>query len=152
MLTSMKPLAFALFTFVASHFHPVRADKVEAPVLTIQHAVVAGVKKPTTTTRLYAGGRWTYEETDPDGKQTKSTNGTLGKDETDKIVKALDAAPWTITHPRMHCNAMAQTYTVFTAGNHTFTEKLCGTDILDDKTKAALDDADKQLSASSSHK
>jgi hypothetical protein len=117
------------------------------PILAIEHDVVAGVKQPTTATKLYANGAWTLAETDADGKPGRSASGCLAKDEVTRIKTALDGAPWKITHPKAHCMAMAQTFTVFSAGTNKFTEKLCGTDILDDKTKAALDDADKTLGA-----
>ena len=116
-------------------------------MLSIEHAVVSGVKKPTNVTKLYASGAWTFAETDADGKAGRTASGCLGKDDVAKIKTALDGGAWKITHPKAHCMAMAQTFTVFTAGAHTFTEKLCGNDLLDEATQKALDDADKLLAS-----
>jgi hypothetical protein len=116
------------------------------PLLVIDHKVVANVKKDTTTTKVYASGAWTFEERDSDGKVLKTNTGCLAKADLAKVT-ALDGAPWKVTHPRMHCMAMAQEYTVFTVGAHSFTQKICGDDTLDDKTAAALADAEKAVEA-----
>ena len=137
----MKTLLFVCLASLTAVADTPKGD----PILTIDHDAVSGAKKPTTVTKLYADGSWTLAETTAEGKAGRTASGKLDKDDIARIKTALDAAPWKVTHPTAHCMAMAQTFTVFTAGKNTFTEKLCGTELLDDKTLAALDDADKAL-------
>jgi hypothetical protein len=123
-----------------------RCTTTGTPAFEVDHDAVAGAKLTTAKTRMWEDGGWTFVETLGDGKPGRSFSGCIIKTDLDKLKAVLDAA-WTINHPRIHCMAMAQTYTTYHAkGKTDFVARTCGNDIVDDKTSAALTDLEKQLS------
>jgi hypothetical protein len=122
-----------------------RCTTTGTPAFEVDHDAVAGAKLTTSKTKMWDDGGWTFVETLGDGKQGRSLSGCILKSELDKLKAVLDA-PWTISHPRIHCMAMRQTYTTYHArGKSDFVARTCGNDIVDDKTSAALADLEKQL-------
>jgi hypothetical protein len=119
-----------------------------APVaLEIDHDAVAGAKLPTSQTKLFDTGGWTFSEILGDGKPGRSLSGCLAKADLAKL-KAVEDAPWKITHPRIHCMAMSQTSTAYRLhGKPDFVSRTCGNDIMDDKTAAALAELEKVADA-----
>jgi hypothetical protein len=115
-------------------------------VFEIDHRIEPGAKVGTSTSKLYASGAWTHDETDGDGKAQPQTTGCLGKAAADDVGAALKAAPWKITMARIRCMAMSPQYVEFlVAGKRVYTQKLCSGQTLDDKSRAALDKAIAQL-------
>jgi hypothetical protein len=123
-----------------------RCTTTGTPAFEVDHDAVAGAKLTTSKTKMWDDGGWTFVETLGDGKPGRSLSGCILKSDLDKLKVALDA-PWTLSHPRIHCMAMMQTYTTYHAkGKTDFVARTCGNDIVDDKTSAALTDLEKQLS------
>jgi hypothetical protein len=115
-------------------------------VFEIDHRVEPGAKVGTSTSKLYASGAWTHDETDGDGKAQPPTTGCLGKAAADDVGASLKAAPWKITMARIRCMAMSPQYVEFLVnGKRVYTQKLCSGQTLDDKSRAALDKAIAQL-------
>jgi hypothetical protein len=124
--------------------HPVAGCETSGPVaLEIDHDAVAGSKLPTSQTKIFDTGAWTFAETLGDGKPGRSLSGCFAKADVAKL-KAVEDAPWKITHPQIHCMAMSQTSTAYRLhGKPDYVARTCGNDIMDDKTLAALGDLEK---------
>ena len=117
------------------------------PIVVIDHGAIAGAKEVTSVTKLFASGAWSFAETTAEGKPGRAASGCLAKDKLATVDDAIKAGTWTITHPKMHCMAMATTFVDYVIGKTKFTQKTCGTDILDDKSSAALAEITKVLDA-----
>nr|HEX4313501.1 hypothetical protein [Kofleriaceae bacterium] len=106
----------------------------------IDHDATAASKLATSKVKLYDSGAWSFDETTGDGKPGRKLTGCLAKADLAKLA-AVQAAPWTITHPRAHCMTVGQTSTAFhLKGKPDFVQKTCPSDLMDDKTTAALAD------------
>lgn len=154
MKLQLAALPLVLLAAVASAEPPPAPRPAAAPtckptggvLFAIDHKVDPGAKLATSSTKLYGNGAWTHDETDAEGKALAPTAGCLAKTDTGQLETALKAAPWTVTKARMHCMAMSSQFTVFTLNGKTvFTQRLCSGDVLDAKSKAALDAAVAQL-------
>jgi hypothetical protein len=112
----------------------------------IDHRVDPGAKLGTSTTKVFANGAWTYDETDAEGKAAPQRTGCLGKPDVKQLETALHGAPWKVTTARFHCMAVSSTFTVYQVdGKPVFTQRLCSGESLDDKSRAILDAAIKQV-------
>jgi hypothetical protein len=108
------------------------------PLVVIDHQALA--KQPTSITTLFAGGGWTITGKDAAGKPTATRKGCLDKAALAKV-EADVKAPWTVTQKRINCKLAATTWTVDSVnGKEVFTERVCGRDVLDEKSAAALAD------------
>jgi hypothetical protein len=113
-----------------------------AVLFEIDHKVDPGAKFPTSEIKLYASGAWTKDSADGDGKPQPRALGCHARPDIKPIADALHAAPWKITTARIHCMAMSPQFTEYRVdGKLVFTQKLCGGQSLDDKSRAALDKA-----------
>ena len=83
-------------------------------------------------TQLYASGAWTIT--------TDTTRtGCLDKQRMTEIRDHLQQMPWKISHPRIRCMAISEKFTVYKIDGQTkFTQRVCGPDVLDDKTQGLL--------------
>jgi len=108
----------------------------------VDHKVEPGAKLATSAVKLHANGAWTHAEVDAEGKAQPQTAGCLARPELKQVADALHAAPWKITTAQIHCMAMSPQFTEYRVdGKLVFTQKLCSGQILDDKSRAALDKA-----------
>jgi hypothetical protein len=108
----------------------------------IDHRVDAGAKLPASTTKVFANGGWTREDTDSDGKAASARAGCLDKPALKQLETTLQGAPWKVTMARMRCMAISASYTVYQVrGKPVFTQRLCSGESLDDKSRAKLDAA-----------
>ena len=113
----------------------------------IDHDAIAGAKLPTSITKLYDTGGWTFVETLGDGKPGRSLSGCLAKDDLAKLT-AVEASPWKVTRAHIHCMAMSQTSTAYHVnGKADYVKRTCGEASLDDKSSAALADLQKASDA-----
>ena len=108
----------------------------------IGHRVDPGAKLPTSSTKVFAGGGWTHDETDADGKAAAQRTGCLAKPDAKQLETTLAGAPWKITKAQFHCMAVSAQFTVYQVdGKTVFTDRLCSAESLDDKSRAKLDAA-----------
>jgi hypothetical protein len=113
-----------------------------AAVFQIDHRVEPGAKLATSAVKLHATGAWTRAEVDAEGKAQPQSSGCLARPEVKQVTDALHAAPWKITTAQIHCMAMSPQFTEYRVdGKLVFTQKLCSGQILDDKSRVALDQA-----------
>lgn len=111
-------------------------------VFQIDHKIEPGAKLATSAVKLYPTGAWTHAEVDAEGKAQPQTAGCLAHPEVKQVTDALKAAPWKITTAKIRCMAMSPQFTEYRVdGKLVFTQKLCSGQILDDKSRAALDKA-----------
>lgn len=108
----------------------------------IAHKVIPGAQGETSTIKMFVNGAWTREGSDASGKSEAQTSGCLDKAYTKQLASSLHGVPWQVTTARIHCMAISPTFTEYRVdGKLVFTEKLCSGQSLDDKSRAALDDA-----------
>jgi hypothetical protein len=108
----------------------------------IDHRVDPGAKLPTSSTKVFAGGGWTHDATDADGKPAAQRTGCLARPDAKQLETTLAGAPWKITKAQFHCMAMSAQFTVYQVdGKTVFTDRLCSAESLDDKSRAKLDAA-----------
>jgi len=118
------------------------------PIFEIDHSAIKDAKVPTSATQVFDSGAWRTTGSDETGKATTPQTGCLGKDVLDKLRADLKAASWKITHHKIHCMMVAQTFTVYKAGGkQVWTAKACNADALDDASTKALADIETQLVA-----
>ena len=109
------------------------------PLFTVDHQGVAN--QPTSITTVLTTGAWTVAGKDATGKATAAKAGCLAKPELARLEKLIAGVPWTVTTKRINCKLAATTWMVDSIkGKEVFTERVCGRDILDDKSAAALVD------------
>lgn len=119
-----------------------------AVLFEIDHRVDPGAKLATSTIKVFANGAWSRDETDADGKAAPQRTGCIAKPDMKQLDTALHGAPWKVTVARVHCMAMTAAYTEFQVdGKPVFTERLCSGKALDDKSRATLDAATRQVEA-----
>jgi hypothetical protein len=117
-----------------------------ATLFQIDQRAEPDAKQPTSTTKVFANGAWTLDETDADGKAAAQRAGCFAKGELKKLETTLAGAPWKITVSDITCKAMSSTFTVFHVnGKEVFTKRLCGRESLDDKSRTKLDSATAQV-------
>jgi hypothetical protein len=135
--TTMK---LALLAIVVATAAPAFADPCKpggTPLFTIDHQGVA--TQPTSTTTVLTSGAWTITGKDAGGKPTAAKAGCLGQREAGALEKLIASVPWTVTTKRINCKVAATTWMVDSIkGKEVFTERVCGRDVLDDKSAAAL--------------
>jgi len=116
------------------------------PIFEIDHEAIKGAKVPLSQTQIFESGAWKTTGTDETGKAIAPQTGCLGKEVTDKLRADLKAATWKVTHNKIHCMMVAQTYTVYkVAGKPVWTAKACSPDALDDASTKAIADIETQL-------
>jgi len=116
------------------------------PIFEIDHAAIKGAKVPLSQTQIFESGAWKTTGTDETGKAITPQTGCLAKDVMDKLRADLKAATWKVTHNKIHCMMVAQTYTVYkAAGKPVWTAKACSPDSLDDASTKAIADIETQL-------
>lgn len=130
-----------------------RADacRPTGPVLfEIDHRVDPGAKLATSTTKVFANGAWTHDETNDDGKAAAQRTGCFATPDAKQLDTSLHGVPWKITTARVHCMARTAQFTVYQVdGKPVFTQRLCSGELLDDKSRAALDAAIAQVEGGS---
>ena len=102
------------------------------------------------TTSIYRDGSWT-RDLHPNGKLATSPSAheqrCLGKDVAAKVQADIKAAPWTISHP-IHCMAMTSARTIVKInGKVVFTERMCNSEALDDKSARLLLEIERLMDA-----
>lgn len=108
----------------------------------IDHKVIPGTQGETSTIKVFGNGAWTREAVDASGKPEPATSGCLDKAYAKELASSLHGVPWKVTTARFRCMAISPTFTEYRVdGKLVYTEKLCSGQSLDDKSRAALDDA-----------
>jgi hypothetical protein len=99
-------------------------------------------QKPTAKVRqLYATGAWSEHSTDEAGKTSAGASGCLSGDKLDRIRADLKVMTWTVHHNRIHCMAVSPNYTVYKVGGKAmWTQRVCSSDALDDKSQKLLEE------------
>jgi hypothetical protein len=117
-----------------------------AVVFAIDHRVDAGAKLAIWTTKVFASGAWTRDDTDAEGKAAPQRTGCLAKPDLQQLQTTLSGAPWKVTKASIHCMAMSSEFTVYQVnGKPVFTRRLCSGEALDDKSRGKLDAAVAQV-------
>ena len=112
----------------------------------VDHKVSPGAKLGTATTKLFATGAWTRDDTDADGNALPQTSGCLAKPELKQVAGSLHSAPWKVTTARIKCMAVSPQFTEYHIdGKLVFTQRLCSGQSLDARSQAALDAATKRV-------
>jgi hypothetical protein len=115
-------------------------------VFAIDHKVSPGAKLGTSSIKVYATGAWSRDDTDADGQAMAPTSGCLAKAEVKKLSDSLRGVPWKITTAKIRCMAISPQFTEYHVdGRAVYTQRLCSGQNLDDKSRAALDAATKQV-------
>ena len=108
----------------------------------IDHKVIPGAQGETSTIKAFYTGAWTREGVDAGGKPEAQTFGCLDQAYTKELASSLHGVPWKVTTARIRCMAISPTFTEYRVDSKlVYTEKLCSGQSLDDKSRAALDDA-----------
>ncbi len=106
----------------------------------------ADMQLSTSTTKVYASGAWTFTPVDKDGRVGRTSRGCFDQRTLSSIRKAVQRAPWTITHPKIMCFAYSPRFTQYVLnGRVMFTQRMCGGEQADDQTKLALDFVEQRL-------
>jgi hypothetical protein len=106
------------------------------------------VKEPTSTTKIYANGAWTFQPIDVDGRLGAATSGCFDRAALSTIRTAVRRAPWDVTFSRVVCRAYAPSFTeYYVDGRHEYTARLCGEQRLDDASAAAIESIEAELAA-----
>ena len=96
----------------------------------------------TATVRVFANGGWTRDAVDADGVALAPSAGCLARAELAELEATLQGATWKTTMARMRCMAVSPAYTVYRVrGTAVYTQRLCGGQRLDDRSRAKLDAA-----------
>lgn len=122
--------------------------KAEGEVLFhVTHDHIASAKQPVIDTVLYANGAWTFTNTNEDGVVSRTAHGCLKKSDLAAIAKEIDAVPWKIEERKVRCMAMAQTFTRYAIHGTKveYKKRMCGEQMLDDKSSKVLDEVEKKL-------
>jgi hypothetical protein len=116
------------------------------PIFEIDHDAIKDAKLPTSQLQIWDSGGWKLTGTDEAGKAIAPKQGCLDAAARDKLVAALKAAPWKITHNKIHCMMVSQTFTAYKMnGKDVWTAKACSPDALDDASAKAIADVEKLL-------
>jgi hypothetical protein len=111
---------------------PVYADKVQAPMFSIDHVT----PKDTQSVRLFEGGRWSG----PAG------SGKLSADDMKRFQTELAAAKWTVTTAKIRCMARSENFTRYYAdGKLVFESHVCDGKSLDEASQKLVTDANALL-------
>jgi hypothetical protein len=93
--------------------------------------------------KLYATGAWTFSETTAAGKPGAAKAGCVAEAELKTVKAELAAAKWTVTTARIHCMAMATSFTIYKAnGKQVFESAMCNGKSLDEASEKARKDAE----------
>jgi hypothetical protein len=142
----MKTILLLVLFATAAHAEP--AAKCEAkgtPIFEI-YREDSQAPKALRAAKLYDSGAWKFEETDTDGKKTKTDAGCLAADAMKTIKAALADAKWKVTTAAIHCNAISPKFTVYKAHDTAvFEAHVCGGKSLDDASQKAVTELEKQL-------
>jgi hypothetical protein len=143
LLLACAPSAVAAPDTPAAPAHGADACRASGKVIfEIDHRVDPGAKLPTSTSKVFASGAWTHDETDAAGKVLAARTGCLARPELKELEATLQGATWKVTTAQIHCMAMSATFTVYQVNGKTvFTDRLCSGKSLDDKSRAKLDAA-----------
>lgn len=119
--------------------HPVQTCPARGtPMLELDHR--ADTKIETSTVKIYNSGAWTFTPIDKDGVAGATTRGCFDQKTLTQIRRAVQRAPWEITHPKIMCFAYSPQFTQYLLhGQLMFTQRMCGGDQVDDTTRKALD-------------
>ncbi|MBV8760371.1 MAG: hypothetical protein JO257_23970 [Deltaproteobacteria bacterium] len=96
-------------------------------------------KRSTATTLLFANGAWRTATFDTDGKPAATGKGCLEKYQVARIVEALAAATWKVTHTPSTCTLSPRWSTYKWKTRVVFTDRACSGDALDTDSAKAID-------------
>jgi hypothetical protein len=124
---------------------PVAACKAEGTPL-FEIAKRSDAKEPTSTTKIYATGAWTFQPIDKDGRAGALTTGCFDKPALTAIRTVINESPWDVTYDRIVCRAYSASYTeYYVHGKHEYTARLCGGQRLDAESAGAVRAIETQL-------
>ena len=99
----------------------------------------ADTQLSTATTKIYSSGAWTFTPVDKDGHVGRTSRGCFDQRTLTSIRKAVQRAPWTISHPQIMCFAYSPRFTQYVLnGRLMFTQRMCGGEQTDDQTLDAI--------------
>jgi hypothetical protein len=146
-------LALAVLLFAGSaaadtaHPAPTCAAK-GTPLLEIRQDAIPDAHLPTKVTTIFDSGAWWSSGSDAKGAPLPTDKGCLDASTLEKIRADLKAAPWKVSHNKIHCMMVSQTFTVYSVnGKKVWTDKVCNPDALDDASVKALDNIQAALAA-----
>ncbi|HEY5945232.1 MAG TPA: hypothetical protein VIV40_07070 [Kofleriaceae bacterium] len=95
--------------------------------------------QPTSTTKIFSTGAWTFEPVDKDGRAGVLTTGCFDRRTLAEIRSAVNDAPWQVTFNRIVCRAYSASFTdYYVHGQKEFTARLCGEQRIDDASASAI--------------
>jgi hypothetical protein len=136
LLSLASVLTLSLTASVAAADAPAACKPTGDVSFEIDHTIS---KPQTTTLKIYANGAWTYESTDKNGAAGPSGGSCLDPKTSTEVNDLVKSATWNAT-PVIHCMARnAESTTYVSNGKKLFTEMMCNSVKLDDKSAKALD-------------
>jgi hypothetical protein len=102
-----------------------------------------GAKLTTSKTRLYTNGAWTNQVFDAGGKLEHEDSGCLKTELIETIRTELSEATWKTTRRAIACRVDQPRFTTYTwKGRQVFTERTCNVEVLDKRSRRAIDVAE----------
>jgi hypothetical protein len=116
------------------------------PLFEVRHR--SDFKESTSTVSIYSSGAWTFQPIDKDGHAGALTTGCFDKATTKTLHQLVEKSPWDVTLARITCKAYSPRSTdYYVHGQLEYTARLCGAQILDEKSRAALEIIEKELAS-----
>jgi len=133
----LAPLALVLLASTASARKiPCRS---EGPTVVEVKVVKLDAGASGHETKLFEANGWLAHDTDKDGKASNETKGCIAPSELHELQAKLAKAKWKVTTARVHCMAMATSYTEYIVkGKVVWTAKMCSGQTLDKDSAAAI--------------
>lgn len=112
-------------------------------IFEIHQGAKPGAKLTTSKTRLFDNGAWTTKVFDVTGKLEHEDAGCLKPELLDTIRTELSGAMWKTTRSAIACRVDQPRFTTYTwKGRQVFVDRTCNVDVLDKKSRRALDVAE----------
>lgn len=123
---------------LADEVAPVAACRAVGPTLFEIHKR-ADTALPTSTTKLYANGAYTFQPIDASGKLGALTTRCLDRATLAKVRSSIASSPWTTEISGLTCKAYSPNFTEYVVrGRLEYTARLCGRERLDDASLASI--------------
>jgi hypothetical protein len=107
----------------------------------IEHKTDTPEHHATSVFRLYSSGYWFFGDKQPGGKPGKQLEGCAATDQLGSITTKLDSVPWTATRSELACMAYSAQFVAYeVAGRHVWTERMCGSEQLDEASQKVIVD------------
>ncbi|HEY5927433.1 MAG TPA: hypothetical protein VIV11_37370 [Kofleriaceae bacterium] len=101
---------------------------------------------PTSTTKIFSTGAWTFQPIDKAGHAGALSTGCFDKPAMQAIRRAVSDAPWDVTISNKVCKAYSPYFTeYYVHGKYEYTARLCGEQRIDQTSAAAIKHIESEL-------